>query len=417
LRRAAVRGASDSGGLLALIALWQYVCFALSDLRGRASLLRYFLATAAFMLAMLAKPSVIALPLAALAIDRWGVGRPWRKVFASAIAWTAIAIPIAGIARWAQDASNTSLPSLWLRPLIVCDSLAFYMGKLVWPMHLIVDYGRTPASVLRHGSCYWDWIFPVGAAALLIAGSRKRPVLLAAGAIFVAGCLPVLGFTPAMFQFFSTTADHYLYLSMFGPALALAWLLSVRPSFWLRAATVAILLGWITLSIRQGAYWQNDYTLFEHDTEVNPDSYVGYLNLGGDYERSNNFAVALMDFQSAVRANPEYSTCWSNLATAYGELGEIDQAIAAARKSVELQVKYPNLRPNWPGDNEFLGHLLFTRGRYAEAIPYLQTAADAYPAEKRSATELNDARKRAATQPATPSTSAAITPPSPSVDP
>jgi len=386
-------------GFLALVALWQYVSFSLSDIQGRASFTRYLLATAAFVLGMLAKPSAMALPLAALAIDRWAIGRDWRRVLPAAIGWAIIALPIAGIARWAQEASNTQLPAVWLRPLIVFDSLAFYLEKLVWPMHLAVDYGRNPTTVLAHGWCYWDWILPVGAAILLLAGARTRPVLLAAGMIFIAGCLPVLGFTPALFQFFSTTTDHYLYLSMFGPALALAWLLSVHPWLPLRFCTAAILIVLIALTIRQGAYWQNDITLFAHDTQVNPNSYVGFINLGGAYQRMDDPRRALAAFREAVRANPEYALCWSDLAASLSGAGEIDEAIASAQRSIDLQIRNPNLRLSWSQDNRLLGHLLLEKDKFAQAIPYLQTASDLDSDNRQLANELSDAKKRAATQP------------------
>jgi hypothetical protein len=39
------------------------------------------------------------------------------------------------------------------------------------------------------------------------------------------GLLPVSGLARFMFQIHSTVADHYMYLPMLGPAMALAWLI------------------------------------------------------------------------------------------------------------------------------------------------------------------------------------------------
>jgi len=387
-------------GLLALVALWQYVLFSLADIRGRPSLTRYILAIAAFLLAMLAKPSAMALPLAALAIDHWILQRSWRRALPAAIVWLAIALPIALLARHVQDASNTPMPALYLRPLIVCDSLAFYLEKLIWPVPLIFDYSRTPAKVLANGWCYWDWIFPVSLAIFLIAGARRRPILLAAGVIFLAGCLPVLGFTPAMFQYLSTTADHYLYLSMFGPALALAWLLSNYPTAVPRIFTCGVLALLIALTIRQGGYWKDDFTFFSHDTEVNPDSYTGFINLGGTYQRQHNLPAAIAAFRRAVAINPQYPLAVGDLASALNDAGQFDEAILYAWQAVELQTEHPNLRPNWPQDNELLGELLVQKGRFAQAIPYLQTAAGLEPDNQHLAKELIEAKNHAATQPA-----------------
>jgi len=292
------------------------------------------------------------------------------------------------------------MPALWLRPLIAADALAFYFGKLIWPLHLAVDYGRNPATALALGSYRWNWIIPVSIAAFLIAGVRRRPVLLAAGLIFLAGCLPVLGLVPALFEFFSTTTDHYLYVSMFGPALALAWLLSVKPTLPLRLTTIALLIILSALSIRQGGFWQNDFTLFLHDTSVNPNSVLGYINLGGAYDRNHDLPHAIEAYKNATRANPEYAMAWDNLGAVLADEGKTDEAITATRHAIDLEIKYPNLRPNWTQDNQVLGRMLFDTGRFAEAIPYLQTATDLEPENKRVADDLKEAKRRAATEPA-----------------
>jgi superkiller protein 3 len=159
-------------------------------------------------------------------------------------------------------------------------------------------------------------------------------------------------------------------------------------------------MAFIVLTIRQGKYWENDFTLFQHDTEVNPNSYVGYINLGGVYDREHDIPHAVEAFRNATRAGPEYAMAWDNLGAALGEQGKPEDAIAPTKRAVELQIKYPNMRLNWTQDNEVLGRMLFDTGRFAEAIPYLQTAADLEPKNQQVADDLKEARKRAATLPA-----------------
>ena len=47
-----------------------------------------------------------------------------------------------------------------------------------------------------------------------------------AALVFVFGMVMNLGLAPFQFQFHSTVADHYAYLAMLGPALAVAWIAS-----------------------------------------------------------------------------------------------------------------------------------------------------------------------------------------------
>jgi protein O-mannosyl-transferase len=384
-------------GLLGLVAMWQYLLYARSE-HARERKLRYLLACSAFILALLAKPSVLALPLAAAAIDRWVVGRSWQKVIAGVMGLAVIAVPFAVVARIVQDAHYVPMAPLWLRPLIALDAIAFYLQKLAWPTRLAVDYGRNPINVLAHGWCYWDWIMPAGLAAILVAGARARPILVAAAVVFVAGCLPLLGFTPAQFEFYSTTSDHYLYLSMLGPALGLAWLVSAFDSLSMRALFGLALLALAIACFGQGAYWQNDFTLFEHDTDVNPKSYMGYINLGEAHERAHDSADAIRSFVSATQANPESPLAWHDLAAAlYGD-GETKAATDAGQRSIELQIKYPYLRPSWSKDNRMIGQLLIDQRRFEDAIPYLRAATDSGAGDFETEKELREALKFRASQ-------------------
>ena len=91
---------------------------------------------------------------------------------------------------------------------------------------------------------------------------------------------------------------------------------------------------------------------------------------------------------------------WDNLAAVLTEQGKTHEAIAAGRHAIDLEIKYPNLRPNWKQDNEVLGRMLFETGKFAEAIPYLETAAELEPENKLVLEDLKEAKKQAATEPA-----------------
>ena len=384
-------------GLFSFAAVLQYIHYALARQEHRPWVGRLIAATVFFELAMLSKASAMSLPLTILAIDRWAIGRRWRDVLPPVIAGVALAVPIAIYAVIVQDAQNTPSVALGYRPLIVCDSLAFYLYKLAWPLHLGVDYGRTPAVVIAHGWLWWDWLISAGLAVALWRSRSRRPVLLAAGAIFVTGCLPTLGFTRSLYQFFSTTADHYVYAAMLGPALAVAWVLSIYQSRLLKFSAIVVILGWCALSVRQSRFWQNDYSLFEHSIAVNPNSYISYGNLGSTYARDNQPLRAAALFQTAIGMKPDYNLSWSNLGHALKEAGDVNGAIAADKQSIAVQLKHPNLRPSWERDNWQVGELLLAQKHYPEAERYLRTAAEQDPTNKTLIGLLAEAHHFAAT--------------------
>ena len=85
-------------GFLSFVAVWQYLSFVSRSVdatasrksaRGKAprSLGRYWLATGAFMLALLAKPTAVVVPVLAWILDVWGWPQPWRNSKQALLAW------------------------------------------------------------------------------------------------------------------------------------------------------------------------------------------------------------------------------------------------------------------------------------------------------------------------------------------
>ena len=103
---------------------------------------------------------------------------------------------------------------------------------------------------------------PVAIAAALYWRPRRE---LIAAALIAAICLaPMLGLTPFTFQFYSTVADHYLYLAMLGPALALSFVLSSRAADRIVLVGGLLLIPLATLARAQAAVWHDSGTLFAH---------------------------------------------------------------------------------------------------------------------------------------------------------
>jgi protein O-mannosyl-transferase len=249
-------------GLLTISAAWQYLVFAETRQRKH-----FFIGMLLFILGMLSKPTAMVTPALAGALDLFITHRNWRLVARDLWPWFVLALPCLAWTKYFQPATGILTAPLWVRPLLVTDNLAFYLYKLIWPAQLSADYGHRPLLLMETGELYVTWPIPLAVAALLWRFRRKAPLLVLSAIIFVIGVLPVIGFTRFLFQYFSATADHYLYISMLGPALALAWVMT-QPRASMRGArpyVIAILL--IALSVRsfiQEGTWKDDLTLFNH---------------------------------------------------------------------------------------------------------------------------------------------------------
>jgi hypothetical protein len=368
-------------GLLSLIAILGYLLAATagapgsgrrhpvpetsSDDRRPSRRLSYWLATAAFILAMLAKPTAVVTPLIAAALDLLVLRRPLRLVARAIWPWMLLVVPVLIEGRLAQPARHPGdyIVPLHLRPFIAADALAFYFYKLFWPARLSFIYNRAPQAVISHGWFWWTWIVPAAAAVLVLLPlftrkTRKMPGSTrpaAALAIFCLAVFPVLGFVPFDFQQFSTTADHYLYLAMLGPALAVALALKSRPFDGFdrltaggsdpltagrfdrltagRAVCIVVLAALGVRSFFQSRHWHDSFTLLEHSIGVNPWSPELYDNLSKAYADANLPQEACRWDQESVRRFPTRAAGHFDLAgdlLALNRPGEAEVQLQAA---------------------------------------------------------------------------------------
>ena len=348
----------------------------------------YALATAFYCLAILSKPSSVAVPLIAWAVGCWMLGRPTRRVAPALLPWVALVVPAMLITRWAQDpgASVGFVTPVWARPFVAGDALAFYLGKLVLPLNLVPDYGRSAASVLQSGVAYATWVVPAVVAFLIWRGRARRPWLVAAGVVFVAGVLPVLGFTRFVFQEVSTVTDRYAYLAMLGPALGLAALLARRPDRRLGIACAVWLSVLGMLAMIQTTHWYGTVSLFEHTLTVNPRSSVAHNNLGAAFYLQGRFAEAAEHYSASLKVAPDDAQVHDNLAAALDGLGRPAEADEHWYQAIRLD----------PADvlhRMHLGIAMARRGRLDDAMEQWSLALETQPDFQPARSALERARQ------------------------
>ena len=377
-------------GMFSLLAIWQYLQFARLDAEqsddvreglvapyasaeGSASVGRtaarnskwtaFAIGTTALVLAMLSKPSAVVVPVIAAALDVLLVRKSGRRARPAAIAWLLVALPIMILAKRFQPAAWVEAVPLWQRPMVAADAIAFYLGHVAWPWKLGADYGRSPQHIMAHGSPLVACIVVAVVAALAWGLRRRAPWVAAALVVFVAGMGTYLGAATFDFQYWSTVADRYLYLSMLAIATVVAFGLSAVPRR-RRTAASAVAAGIIALlaarSAMQTGVWRDTRTLFEHALTVNPDSVIAHNNLGYLAAQERRVEVAMEHYRAALRAKPRNDSANFNLANALLARGEIDAAIPHYRVAAEAHRPSPLVYNN-------LGVALARAGRLDEA--------------------------------------------------
>lgn len=391
---------SETRGLLAalfcLLAIDQFLRFRTADTRWNiwseqpaplrdegARWWHFAAATLACLLAVLAKPSSVALPVMLLIVDagllRSGGRRalvllPWVVVAAAVVVPTKLFLQ--------ADQRISFLAPAWFRPLVAGDALAFYLSKLVWPAGLGFDYGRTPQRVIDGGWLYLAWLVPasVACAAAMLPGRR---VWLSCYAMWLAALLPVLGFVPFLYQQISTVADRYAYLPMFAVALAVAALLARHWTVSRAAAAGLVLGGLAAASLIQTGHWRDDWSVYRRGLDVNPQSYVAHYSLGNKYLVQQRTAEAMAHYHRALAVNERYAPALARLGACHALEGRHDEAIAYLKAALEIMPEFAEAQAK-------LAAALAAQGQREAAIDAYREALRMLPTHVESKVNLAD---------------------------
>lgn len=397
-------------GFFSLGAIWRYlVCLGTpeEEKTGSAHRRGYALATFLYLVAILAKVMAAVVPIVVLILVRLVWGRIPRRVWKEMAPWMLLAIAMLIITRVVQPGSGLTPVALWKRPLVATDALAFCLWKVVFPFHMTIDYGRTPARIFEQGWAWWTWIAPAVLLVLLWKIRRSFPAVVAGACIFIVSVAPVLGLSPFIFQKYSTVADRYTYLAMFGVALCAADVVNRLP----RRAAVWALVPMAILGIsswRQTWHWRDSWALMNYALRMNPRSYCAYGNLAAWHLENGNYDAAIQcarqsiaiksdedpslrtlckalaeqgrtseviaTLREAAGHNPAAGPIAADLSGSMGMLGRLDEAMAFGRLAVELA-------PGLALSHANLGSVLVTRGKLDEAKVELEKAIALQPAD------------------------------------
>ncbi len=280
--------------------------------------------------AALSKPTAVVLPVILLAIDFYS-----RKVKfdvrLGSVSWFFVpAISSAMVMIYIQTALAVESP-LWARPLIALDAIAFYIYKVLLPIQVQPDYGRSPMNIIQSGQIYWTWIFSLGVLAAMIAWGSKRVRL--ASALFVLPLLPILGLTRFDMQQYTTVADHYIYQSLLAAGLVAAILIE-RYSKLIPVAGL-IIAGLSVLTIQQLTLWQTPGEHYRLSLSYHPKSIMLLRGLTNFHLNRNENDIAEEYARRAIEAEPRFGD-YSNLAYALIRQKRFEEAKLVARDAVKI---------------------------------------------------------------------------------
>lgn len=293
---------------LALVSIASYLraADAWRSADGKRGHLFFSLSMLAMFVGTLAKPGIVGAPLIAITLDLAFISG-WRtSSLVRGAGFLVVAIPSVVWTSAVQSTQTLEQMPVLIRPALACHALAFYLGKVFVPTRLCADYGLRPVVVLATMHYVLIALIVPAYVTLLLVLRQYRTILAAMGVIFVAGVLPVLGLMPFAFQFYSTVADRYAYLSLFGVALGAAYLASRTGRPMTRVAMLVIVGGLSFLSWRQVACWHDDMAMNSQVIRVNPAPSAAYNNLSTSIHPAPDLMKMLHEPDAAHRRLPEF---------------------------------------------------------------------------------------------------------------
>jgi Tfp pilus assembly protein PilF len=352
-------------GALFFAAIDQYL--RLIDSTSRRRWIFSITATVCYILALLTKPTAMILPAVILVIHLLLIRRRWKTLAVMLATWIPLAVADFWIAKQFQPAENVPSLPMAQRFFVAGDALGFYAAKLFVPIHVLLDYGRTPQSVLGAHQVFW-----IIAVAMLIADviAFRRARLVCAGiAIFVLGVGPLLGLVKFDYQFYSTVADRYVYLAMFGASLIIASILTRWRRTWLYAITGVCLFALALLSFIQVQRWRDTRALMEYTESVRPDSYIANKVLGLELSSSNP-SRAERHFRTALAAHSDDAVVHYNYAGLLVTQGKLPQAIEQWRQTIAIKPDHYRALNN-------LGVACMRQKQYDQAADFFRRSIEA----------------------------------------
>ncbi len=365
--------------------------------RPRRSPILYWLALAAFCLALLSKTVTCSLPAVILLLIWWKKGSVRGREIIATLPFFALGLCMALVTAIMEKEHVLAQGADWdfslvERCLIAGRALWFYAAKLVWPFDLCFNYTRWSID-----SASWlQYAFPL--LIVLAAGGLwllRRPIgrgPLAALLIFAGSLVPALGFFNVYPMVYSFVADHFQYLASVSMialactigAVATKRLASVQARWIPALCAVFLLLTLGTLTWRQSLIYENLETLWTDTIEKNPESWLALGNLGGMRVDQERYSDARQLLQSSLEVRDRNPQAHNNLGLVYLQTGNIPEARHHLEKALAQRDDFAETHNNY-------GVLLWRTEDLDGAEEHFNRAVEIeplYPAPHRNLAEL-----------------------------
>ena len=365
---------------------------------------RYSAVLGAMLMSLLAKATLVTLPVLLLLLDVWplrrlalpGIGdhvsgsdaNDGRYQSRSATAVIGEKLPLFGLSLlfsvvtlWTQApviAAGTAMPLMAVRVPNAVVATGWYLRALVLP------FGLHPAYLHPGYDGRPAWLVAVSAALVCLVGivawvgRHRQPWGVVGLAWFLVALAPMSGIVGQ--QGYLSHADRFTYIPHIGLIVAVVWAGDAlrrslaAPPAWGIVGLGLVIGACILQTERQLPYWRDSYSLWSHTLalDARSNNWIAHNNFGFVLAERGQIEEAMAHYRQAVDINPLYDEVHYNLANALARRGELDEAVACYLKALAI-------RPDDCEIHNNLGLALTARGQGDDAITHFRKALEIKP--------------------------------------
>jgi tetratricopeptide (TPR) repeat protein len=297
----------------------------------------YFISVFLFLLANLAKTSVVTWPLVILGYEFVAHSFQIKKVpLARLIPYFLISFCLGVLHIFWHSGKPFTPPDLLERVAASGPVFLFYIYKILIPINLSLVYPRWSMDIAN--VLTWIPLFVVLAGFVVsIKAIKKWPIANLTLLYLLLTIFPVLGIIPFYYQTFSWAADHYAYLPLAGVlAGAVSLVRNSTQNKKLAGILSVIALTYFALTITRSQAFQSDEKIWKDVIAKNPDVWVAHNNLANTYRDQGHAQEAINEFKEALKIKPDYYEAQIGIATLLQNQGDINGAIEHYLKALEI---------------------------------------------------------------------------------
>ncbi len=313
------------------LTLWFYV-----DFTKRPGILRYFAVVFSFLLCLLSKPSLVALPFILLLLDFWPLERIQKTKTAKERAALLLektplfifsGIVLLVISK-APSTSFYEIPPVKIL-LRIPISYIWYFAKTILPLNLglrspdlanLSPAWQTASSLLLLLAISWT----------VLRQKTRRPYLAFGWLWFLATLSPAATLIPV--------GDRFMYVPIVGLAIMAAWgapeLVKAKRTIYILSASALCIFA--VLTSRQTAKWRDSSTFLKHSIEVSPQNFLAHYNLGTALFRQGEYKKAIEHYGEVLTIAPDRAFVYDNIGLTLFRMERWNEAREAFEKALDL---------------------------------------------------------------------------------